>query len=61
MSGAKGNDTSLNLFMVDQNGKVRSDIVGSAYHTVRPVINLIKNAEVTGSGTLEDPYLLKEE
>ncbi len=61
MSGAKGNDTSLNLFMVDQNGKVRSDIVGSAYHTVRPVINLIKNAEVTGSGTLEDPYLLKGE
>ncbi len=61
MSGAKGSDSSLNLFMVDQYGKVRSDIVGSSYHTVRPVINLIKNTEVTGSGTLDDPYILKEE
>ncbi len=61
MSGAKGSDTSLNLFMIDQNGKVRSDIAGSTYHSIRPVINLVKNTEVTGSGTLEDPYLLKEE
>ncbi len=60
MSGAKGNENSLNLFMVDQNGKIRTDIVGSTYHSVRPVINLIKNIEVTGNGTIDDPYQIKE-
>ena len=60
MSGAMGSDNSLNLFMVDQNGKVRTDIKGDTFHGIRPVINLIKNIEVTGSGTQEDPYQIVE-
>ena len=60
MSAAKGTDTSLNLFMIDSNGSVRTDIVGNLYREMRPVINLIKNIEIDGSGTLDDPYKIIE-
>ena len=56
MSSAKGSDTFINFFTIDINGNLRSDIDGSLYRGVRPVINLIKNVEVTGSGTYNDPY-----
>lgn len=59
MTGAKGNDTSMNMFMIDASGNINSTINGNLYRNVRPVINLIKNIEMTGAGTLEDPYKLK--
>ena len=60
MSGAKGTDSSLNLFMIDSNGKIINNVLGSTYHSVRPVINLIKNVEVKGNGTIEEPYEIVE-
>ena len=61
MSGAKGSDTTINLFMIDTSGKIKSDVAGSAYHSVRPVINLIKNTQVTGDGTIDNPYQIVTE
>ncbi len=60
MSGAKGNASSLNMFMIDENGKLKYDVNGNLYREVRPVINLIKNVEVTGNGTIDNPYQIKE-
>lgn len=56
MSGAKGDASSMNLFMIDSNGNIRNDINGDLYRNVRPVINLVKNIEMEGTGTIENPY-----
>lgn len=58
LSGAKGNSTSINLFMVDANGNIKTDVNGNLYRQARPVINLIKNIEVTGNGTKDQPYMI---
>lgn len=58
MTGAKGNDNSLNLFMVNTNGELKTDLAGDLYRNVRPVINLIKNIDMIGDGTINNPYTL---
>lgn len=60
MSGAKGNSISMNMFMIDSNGNIKTDVNGNLYRNIRPVINLIKNIEMTGTGTLLDPYRMDE-
>jgi len=60
MTGAKGTDSSINMFMIDENGKVLTTTAGNLYRNVRPVINLIKNIEVEGNGTIEEPYKILE-
>lgn len=46
------------MFMINNNGGIVTNIQGNLYRGVRPVINLIKNIEVTGTGTLSDPYMI---
>ncbi len=58
MSGAKSTDTTFNTFMVASNGSIQTNITGNLYRGVRPVINLIKNIEMTGDGTINNPYTL---
>ncbi len=58
MSAAKTNSNNLNFFMVDKNGGIHYDIAGNLYRNIRPVINLIKNIEVSGTGTIDDPYVI---
>jgi len=60
MTGASGSENNINMFMVDSDGRIRTDISGNLYRNVRPVINLIKNLEMEGTGTIEDPYRLKK-
>lgn len=48
-------------FMVSTTGKIVYDDRAYNLHSVRPVINIIKTAHVTGSGTLEDPYVLSKD
>ena len=55
MTASGGSDKVINLFVVDASGNVKTNI-GSTYARVRPVINLIKNTEVTGNGTIDNPY-----
>ena len=59
MTAAKGDDKSMNMFMIDGSSNVVTNISGDLYRNVRPVINLVKNVEMLGSGTIEDPYKLK--
>ena len=56
MTAASGIEKSINMFIVDANGNIKTTISGSTYERVRPVINLIKNTEVTGDGTIDNPY-----
>ena len=56
MSGAKGNADYLNMFMINANGSLNTDTNGNLYRGVRPVINLIKNVEMKGKGTVDEPY-----
>lgn len=56
MSGAKGNQDYLNMFMINANGSINMDTNGNLYRGVRPVINLIKNIEMKGKGTVDEPY-----
>ena len=58
LSASKGSENSLNLFMVNTNGVILTDVAGNLYRSVRPVINLIKNIEVTGDGTIDNPYVI---
>lgn len=60
MSGARGSNTNINMFMIDPSGNLKTDVEGNLYRNVRPVINLVKNIEVEGTGTLEDPYKIVE-
>lgn len=60
MSAAKSSNKTLNLFMVDTSGKININISGNLYRGVRPVINLVKNVQVTGNGTIDEPYQIKE-
>ena len=43
-------------FIVDDNGSLDYNVNGTLLRGVRPVINIIKTAKVTGSGTIDDPY-----
>ncbi len=58
MSAAKGDDNNLNLFMITQSGGLDLNVSGGLYRNVRPVINLIKNIEMTGDGTKDNPYII---
>lgn len=60
MTGARGSDTYQNMFMIDNANNIIATVNGNLYRNVRPVINLIKNIEMTGSGTEKDPYVLKK-
>ena len=61
MTAASGSETNINMFMVDSSGSIKTDLTGNLYRNIRPVINLIKNVQMNGSGTKEDPYKLAEE
>lgn len=43
-------------FVVDTNGALLTEVSGSLLRGIRPVINIIKTARVTGTGTIDDPY-----
>ena len=45
-------------FIVDDNGSLDYNVNGTLLRGVRPVINIIKTAKVTGSGTIDDPYVI---
>ncbi len=49
---------TFNPFLVNTDGSLVSDVSGTLLRGIRPVINITKNAKVTGSGTLEDAYVL---
>ena len=60
MTASSGNEGNINMFMVDKEGRIKTDITGNLYRNVRPVINLVKNIEMIGNGTQEDPYRIEK-
>ena len=47
-------------FIVSANGSITHNVAGNLLRGVRPVINIIKNAKVTGNGTVDNPYEIVE-
>lgn len=60
MTTSSGNANSLNMFMVNVDGALSDEVNSSLFRGVRPVINLIKNIEVSGNGTELNPYVIVE-
>lgn len=56
MTAASGDAENIHYYMVNINGSLSDDVTSSLFRGVRPVINLIRGIEVTGTGILEDPY-----
>lgn len=52
------NDGVYYPFVVKADGNIASDVDGTLLRAVRPVISIIKTASVSGTGTIEDPYIL---
>lgn len=61
MTPATGSSTSLNPFIINTNGALDNNVVGNYNRGVRPVINIIKEVEVSGSGRVDSPYEIKTE
>ena len=60
MSAAKYRNSNYYPFIVRENGKVTHDISANLNRGVRPVINLNSEVVVNGTGTIDDPYRLKD-
>lgn len=56
MTNAQAMDEVFYPFIVDTDGSLDYNTNGTLVRGVRPVINIIKTAKVTGSGTVDDPY-----
>lgn len=55
---AKMKDNHFYPFSITNEGKLTSDVNGTLYRRLRPVINIVKKVVVTGNGTLDDPYVI---
>ena len=58
MSLAKLSDEEFYPFLVNESGELIDNINGSLYRSLRPVISLNRTVIVTGTGTLDDPYVV---
>ena len=56
MSGASINNGLYYPFMVTSNGAIDYSVSGNLLRGIRPVINIIRNVKVNGTGTSSDPY-----
>lgn len=58
MTSAKDANKEYYPYIVTTDGALNTESSGRLNRGVRPVINIIKNISVSGSGTYEDPYIL---
>lgn len=59
LSLATNQNNDFYPFAVSKEGKILYDISGTSYQGLRPVINIIRKSTVSGSGTENDPYIIK--
>lgn len=59
MTPATGNTTSMNPFIITNDGALEANVIGNYNRGLRPVISLIKDISVVGKGTIDDPYTIK--
>lgn len=58
MTNARINNENVYPFIVETDGSINYSTNGTLVRGVRPVINIIKTAKVTGNGTEDDPYTI---
>lgn len=56
MTGAEYKNGTYYPFLVNTDGSIITNTAGNLLRSIRPVINIIKNAKITGNGSLEEPY-----
>lgn len=56
MTSAKNSGNVYYPFMVNTNGALITNTGSTLLRGVRPVINIVKNAKVSGDGTTDNPY-----
>ena len=59
LTPSKSSNNEIIYYEVSNEGRLLKESYGSYFKGVRPVINLIKRTEVTGEGTLQNPYTIK--
>ena len=58
LSLSKEDDDTFYPFLVNEKGEIVDNVSGSLYRGFRPVISLNRNVLVSGSGTIDDPYMV---
>lgn len=58
LSLSKEDNDTFYPFLVNETGEIVDNISGSLYRGFRPVISLNRNVLVSGSGTIDDPYVV---
>lgn len=56
MTGAEYKNGTYYPFLVNTDGSIIANTAGNLLRSIRPVINIIKNAKISGNGSLEEPY-----
>ena len=56
LTGASIKNEVYYPFLVSSDGSIETNVAGNLLRSVRPVINIIKNAKVIGKGTIDEPY-----
>lgn len=56
MTGAEYKNGIYYPFLVNTDGSIIANTAGNLLRSIRPVINIIKNAKISGNGSLEEPY-----
>ena len=56
MTGAEYRNGTYYPFLVGADGSIITNTAGNLLRSIRPVINIIKNAKVIGNGSSEEPY-----
>ena len=56
---SKSDEENFFPFIINGNGSLADNISGLLYRSLRPVISLNRTVTVTGTGTLDDPYVVK--
>ena len=60
LSLSKEDDDTFYPFLVNEKGEIVDNVSGSLYRGFRPVISLNRNVLVSGSGTIDDPYMVSQ-
>lgn len=56
MTGAEYKNGTYYPFLVNTDGSIIANTAGNLLRSIRPVINIIKNAKISGNGSLVEPY-----
>ena len=56
LTPAKGNADSFYPYTLATSGSIDDNVMGNQQKAVRPVLNIVKDVSVDGTGSIDDPY-----